>query len=77
MAYGSKEGNYFKAKKNNRQGVPTTTNFSVIVEDNTQGADSGLITIYAENGKRVVGTIPRGGSFIPNPNTSDPCRTVQ
>lgn len=77
MAYGSKEGNYFQAKKNNRQGVPTTTNFSVIVEDNTQGADSGLITIYAENGKRVVGTIPRGGSFIPNPNTSDPSNELK
>ena len=77
MAYGSKEGNYFNAKKNNRQGVPTTTNFSVIVEDNTQGADSGLITIYAENGKRVVGTIPRGGSFIPNPNTSDPSNELK
>jgi len=77
MAYGTPEGNYFKAKENNNQGVPTTTNFSVVVEDNTQGANSGLITIYAENGKRVVGTIPRGGSFKPNPNARDPSNELK
>ena len=77
MAYGTPEGNYFKAKENNDQGVPTTTNFSVVVEDNTQGANSGLITIYAENGKRVVGTIPRGGSFKPNPNARDPSNELK
>ena len=77
MAYGTPEGNYFKAKENNNQGVPTTTNFSVVVDDNTQGANSGLITIYAENGKRVVGTIPRGGSFKPNPNAIDPSNELK
>jgi hypothetical protein len=77
MAYGTREGNYFQAKQNNNQGVPTTTNFSVTVEDNTQGTNSGLITIYAENGKRVVGTIPRGGSFIPNPNATDPSNELK
>lgn len=77
MAYGSTEGNYFKAKDNNPQGVPTTTNFSVTVEDNTQGARSGLITIYADNGKRLVGTIPRGEKFIPNPNATDPSNELK
>ena len=77
MAYGSTEGNYFQAKQNNNQGVPTTTNFSLVVEDNTQGAKSGLITIYAENGTRVVGTIPRGGSFIPNPSATNPTNELK
>lgn len=77
MAYGSKEGNYFRAKENNKERVPTTTNFSLTIEDNTQGARSGLITIYADNGKRLVGTIPRGGRFIPNPNATDPSNDVK
>ncbi len=77
MAYGTTEGNYFQAKQNNNQGVPTTTNFSIVVEDNTQGAKSGLITIYAENGTRVVGTIPRGGSFIPNPSATNPTNELK
>jgi hypothetical protein len=67
--YGTKEGNYFKADKNNKFGKNLQSVQYSLVIDSESSTTPGKITIYSSvpdnpNSIIEVGTIPRGETFL-------------